>query len=827
MLFKTSAPNRKLSVFGALLLAVTSSLFAAPALATTSTVNIVASGGATEGSGWTYSSGEITPNVNVSINASDIAAKLALAPLVVNGARIQVSAGITNTTSNNLTLKSTGNIIVGGGLTLQSQGGDFIFNSDSDANGSGHVRFGWDANCTQGNVLTNGGDIVVGGGANPLTTATAAQNNDQAAVGCPGGTPPLAGAGLYNYNFNAGGGDISIRGGSPNLGSVLSVRAVNIGSTQGVTTTFQTVGSGNITIFGDGSSIGHSNAWGIATGAMNVSTVNGAILIQGVGSTVGPANARGMSIGGASSITSTTGDITLRDSTNGAASGYTGINLGAAITVTTGGNFSVQADEITQGGALALDVATASIVPNSGSSFTAPVTLGSISAANTDSLIIGAAGNTASVTFGQPVTVGGPISVTAATIAVNAALTATGSPIVLNATTAVTQGGSGSFNATGVNILGTATYNLQTLTVNGGVAAQAFALTFDTQGGSAVAASTFPVGGSVTLPAAPTKTGFAFDGWFLAPSGGTALPSIYSPSATAPLTLYAQWSVPTFAVTFDANGGFGSMNNQSAASAAVLTANAFTRNGFTFTGWNTAANGTGTAYADSASFPFTANTTLYAQWISAALSPNVIYQAPSTALPYPQPTRIIPGTAVIGSPVKVSIFGLNMDLTTSVTSSVGTVRVLSKTASLVEIEITDTPIGAGSITLGNSERSLRTDGAFRIIAAAQTLQPTWSSKQVRATFAAGSSRLSASQVSRLQAVIGSADASRPIRVTANVATLRMTAGDRALGLARARAIAAAIRQALPGASISLAVEATDPRSSNARTGLVEYSVLQK
>jgi len=726
-----------------------------------------------------------------------------------------------------LTFKSTGNILVNGGITLQSQGGDFVFNSDSDANNAGHVRFGWDTTCTQGNVITNGGDIIIGGGANALTTTTAAQNNDAAFTTCPGGTPPLAGVGLYNYNFNAGGGDISIRGGSPNLGGSLSVRAINIGSTQGVTTTFQTVGLGNITLFGDGSLIGHNNAWGIATAAMNVSTVNGTILIQGVGSTSGATNARGMSIGGASSITSTTGNITLRDSTNGAASGYTGINLGASITVTTGGNFAVQADEISQGGALALDVASASIVPNTGSSFTGAVNLGVISAANTDSLTIGAPGNTATVTFAQPVTVGGPISVTAATIAVNAALTATGSPIVLNATTAITQGGSGSFTATGVNILGSATYNLQALTVNGGVAAQAFGLTFDTQGGSALAASTFPVGGSVTLPAAPTKAGFAFDGWFLAPSGGSALPSSYSPSATAPLTLYAQWSVPTFVVTFNANGGTGSMNNLSSTSAAALTANAFTRNGFTFTGWNTAANGTGTSYADAASFPFTANATLYAQWISAALSPNVIYQAPSTALPYPQPTRIIPGTAVLGSPVKVSILGLNMDLTTSVTSSVGTVRVLSKTPALIEIEITGAPIGSGSITLGNSERSLRTDGAFRIIAVAPTPEPTWSSEQVRVTFAAGSSRLGASQVARLQSAVTSADASRAITVTGTVSTLRMTASDRELALARARAIAAAIRQALPGASISLAVEATHPRSSNARTGLVEYAVLQK
>ena len=48
-----------------------------------------------------------------------------------------------------------------------------------------------------------------------------------------------------------------------------------------------------------------------------------------------------------------------------------------------------------------------------------------------------------------------------------------------------------------------------------------------------------------------------------------------------------------------------------------LTANAFTRTGYTFSGWNTLANGTGTAYADQASYPFTASVTLYAQWKSA------------------------------------------------------------------------------------------------------------------------------------------------------------------------------------------------------------------
>lgn len=67
-------------------------------------------------------------------------------------------------------------------------------------------------------------------------------------------------------------------------------------------------------------------------------------------------------------------------------------------------------------------------------------------------------------------------------------------------------------------------------------------------------------------------------------------------------------------VTFNSNGGSGAMADQSASAATALSANAFTRSGYTFAGWNTAADGSGTAYADGDSFPFSANATLYAQW---------------------------------------------------------------------------------------------------------------------------------------------------------------------------------------------------------------------
>ena len=46
----------------------------------------------------------------------------------------------------------------------------------------------------------------------------------------------------------------------------------------------------------------------------------------------------------------------------------------------------------------------------------------------------------------------------------------------------------------------------------------------------------------------------------------------------------------------------------------ALNANTFTREGYNFLNWNTAADGTGDSYADGATVNLTENTTLYAQW---------------------------------------------------------------------------------------------------------------------------------------------------------------------------------------------------------------------
>ena len=112
------------------------------------------------------------------------------------------------------------------------------------------------------------------------------------------------------------------------------------------------------------------------------------------------------------------------------------------------------------------------------------------------------------------------------------------------------------------------------------------------------------------------REGYVLIGWNTGADGtGTAYTDSFMP--TGDITLYAQWEkAVNYAITYDANGGTGTMSEQSIVGGveATLTENTFTREGYVFTGWNTATDGTGTAYADGAKVRFDAGTTLYAQW---------------------------------------------------------------------------------------------------------------------------------------------------------------------------------------------------------------------
>lgn len=85
-------------------------------------------------------------------------------------------------------------------------------------------------------------------------------------------------------------------------------------------------------------------------------------------------------------------------------------------------------------------------------------------------------------------------------------------------------------------------------------------------------------------------------------------------------TYTAQYSATArvfYTITFNANGGEGSMEPQrfEVGVDTALNTNAFTRKNYKFNGWNTAADGNGTAYADEgAILELTGDMTLYAQW---------------------------------------------------------------------------------------------------------------------------------------------------------------------------------------------------------------------
>jgi len=86
-------------------------------------------------------------------------------------------------------------------------------------------------------------------------------------------------------------------------------------------------------------------------------------------------------------------------------------------------------------------------------------------------------------------------------------------------------------------------------------------------------------------------------------------------------TLYAQWTavpVNSVTLTYDLQGGTGQPVDQEgdAGSNVEVSSTVPTRDGYTFAGWNTAADGSGTGYASEATYtlPTSGTDTLYAQW---------------------------------------------------------------------------------------------------------------------------------------------------------------------------------------------------------------------
>lgn len=122
------------------------------------------------------------------------------------------------------------------------------------------------------------------------------------------------------------------------------------------------------------------------------------------------------------------------------------------------------------------------------------------------------------------------------------------------------------------------------------------------------------------------RKGYAFAGWNTKANGtGTAYQAgadVAYPAEGDTLTLYARWRPITYKVRFDGDKATSGMMADLMATydaKAALPANGFKRAGYTFAGWNTKPDGTGTAYKDKGEVTNLASSqddvvVLYAQW---------------------------------------------------------------------------------------------------------------------------------------------------------------------------------------------------------------------
>lgn len=129
-------------------------------------------------------------------------------------------------------------------------------------------------------------------------------------------------------------------------------------------------------------------------------------------------------------------------------------------------------------------------------------------------------------------------------------------------------------------------------------------------------------GDSVSQSSLPTakKTGYVFKGWEWDYDKGLILGNLSSmlSAVYGPVYLKAVWETEpvNYTLSYNANGGSGSMASQTVTEgqSTKLKTNTFMKSGYTFAGWNTRADGSGTSYSDGAYATFYGNTTLYAQW---------------------------------------------------------------------------------------------------------------------------------------------------------------------------------------------------------------------
>ena len=185
-----------------------------------------------------------------------------------------------------------------------------------------------------------------------------------------------------------------------------------------------------------------------------------------------------------------------------------------------------------------------------------------------------------------------------------------------NQTGDITVAGYEGMHAVGAAATGWTAYPTYTVTYNGN----------EKTGGSVPTDGNSPYACSSTVTVlgntgSLVKTGYNFTGWNTAPNGsGAGYTAGNTFTISANTTLYAQWElIPTYDVIYNINGGTGgstaTQEDNDDGSQVTTSANGFTKTGYKFKWWNTAANGGGEDFYPGEKVTIDgADVNLYAQW---------------------------------------------------------------------------------------------------------------------------------------------------------------------------------------------------------------------